>query len=81
MYRKFGLKIHVVGLCSYHAYNRCDAHGANIKKAVRAEQLRGAGPKSPAEIAHVVNNLPAAEAKGIRVRNFGQRARLSSPSC
>ena len=81
VYRKFGLKIHVVGLCSYHAYNRCDAHGANIKKAVRAEQLRGAGPKSPAEIAHMVNNLPAAEAKGIRVRNFGQRARLSSPSC
>ena len=68
VFRKFGLKIHVVGLCSYHAYNRCDAHGANIKKAVRAEQLRGAGPKSPAEIAHMTNNMPAAEAKGIRVR-------------
>ena len=67
VFGKYGLKIHVVGLCSYHAYNRCDGHGANIKKAARAEQLRGAGPTTPEEFAHMVNNMPAAEAKGIRV--------------
>jgi hypothetical protein len=74
VYRKFGLKIHVVGLCSYHAYNRCDGHGATIKKACRAEQLRGAGPTTPADFAHMVNNLPAAELKGIRVHSSGPRA-------
>jgi hypothetical protein len=67
VFHKFGLKIHVVGLCSYHAYNRCDGHGANVKKACRAEQLRGAGPTTPAMFANMVNNMPAAEAKGIRV--------------
>ena len=60
-------QLHIVGLCSYHAYNRCDAHGANVKKAARAEQLGGAGPTTPAEFAHMVSNLPAAEFKGITV--------------
>ena len=56
VFGRYGLKLHIVGLCSYHAYNRCDAHGANIKKAARAEQLRGAGPTTPAEFAHLVSN-------------------------
>ena len=68
-FRKYGLKIHVVDLCSYHAYNRCDGHGALVKKACRAEQLRGAGPTTPAMFVNMVNDMPAAELNGIRVRN------------
>lgn len=67
VFGKYGLKLHIVGLCSYHAYNRCDGHGAYIKKSARAEQLRGAGPTTPAEFALMVKNLPAAEARGITV--------------
>ena len=67
VFKRFGLKLHVVGLCSYHAYNRCDAHGANIKQACRAEQLRGAGPTTPAEFVTMVKNMPAAAERGISV--------------
>ena len=67
VFGKYGLKLIIVGLCSYHAYNRCDGHGAYIKKAARAEQLRGAGPTTPAEFALMVQNLPSAEARGITV--------------
>ena len=68
VFKKFGLSLHIVGLCSYHAYNRCDAHGANIKQACRAAQLRGAGPTTPADFALMVNNMPAAADRGISVQ-------------
>ena len=67
VFGKYGLNLRIVGLCSYHAYNRCDGHGAYIKKAARAEQLRGAGPTSTSDFALMTRNLPAAEARGITV--------------
>ena len=67
LFGKYGVKIHICGLCSYHAYNRCDAHGANIKRAARAEPLKSAGPTTSTEFAHMVNSMMAAEKRGITV--------------
>ena len=66
VFKKYGVSIEVCGLCSYHAYNRCDAHGAVVKRYTRQEQLRGAGPISAADFTNMVNNLPAAANRGIQ---------------
>jgi hypothetical protein len=32
MFEKYGKVVHIVSLCSYHCYNRCDAAGVHSKK-------------------------------------------------
>ena len=36
MHEKYGKEVHIVSLCSYHCYNRCDAAGVHSKKLALA---------------------------------------------
>ena len=67
IFEKYKIKVEIVGLCSYHAYNRCDTHGAMIKKAAYRASTKGGGPVTSAEFRALVANIPAAEQRGITV--------------
>ena len=67
IFEKHKIKVEIVGLCSYHAYNRCDTHGAMIKKAAYMASTKGGGPVTSAEFRALVKNIPAAEQRGITV--------------
>jgi hypothetical protein len=67
IFEKYKVKVEIVGLCSYHAYNRCDTHGANIKKAAQRISTRGGGPRSSTEFTDLINNRIAAGHRGITV--------------
>ena len=41
MFEKYGKEIHIVSLCSYHCYNRCDAAGVHSKKLAQREAKNG----------------------------------------
>ena len=70
IFDKHQIKVEIVGLCSYHAYNRCDAHGAMIKKAAYKASSKGAGPITSTEFRALVKGIPGAEGRGITVCIF-----------
>ena len=41
MFEKYNKEVHIVSLCSYHCYNRCDAAGVHSKKLAHAQAKRG----------------------------------------
>ena len=48
MFERYGIKVHIISLCSYHCYNRCDAAGVLGKKlagkaALEGKELRTSG--------------------------------------
>jgi hypothetical protein len=67
IFEKYKVKVEIVGLCSYHAYNRCDTHGANIKKAALRKSTRGGGPRTSTEFCEMINRMAAAAQRGITV--------------
>ena len=46
MFEKYGKVVHIVSLCSYHCYNRCDAAGVHSKKL----GLQAAKEREPLEL-------------------------------
>lgn len=56
MFEKYRKQVHVVFLCSYHAYNRCDAAGVLSKKLAHTEGKAGNPLRSASEYADIVNN-------------------------
>ena len=67
IFDKYKVKVEIVGMCSYHAYNRCDTHGANIKKIARNMSTKGSGPRTSPEFAALINNMVGARERGITV--------------
>ena len=67
IYDQYKISVEIVGLCSYHAYNRCDSHGALIKKAAHRQACKGGGPITSTEFAALINKIPAADVRGIEV--------------
>ena len=65
--RRYKIKVEIVGLCSYHAYNRCDTHGASIKKAAHRQACKGGGPLTSTDFAAMITKMPAADVRGIEV--------------
>lgn len=54
MYNK---RVHVVSLCSYHAWNRCDGAGSKAKEAFYSWYMKNQGPEDSPEAADIVNEL------------------------
>ena len=67
IYDNYKIKVEIVGLCSYHAYNRCDTHGALIKRAAHHEACKGGGPITSSDFTALISNMPAADVRGIEV--------------
>ena len=55
MFSKYGKAVHVVSLCSYHAFNRCDAAGVHSKKLAFKEGKAGKPLTNAAEYTAAVN--------------------------
>ncbi len=70
IYDRYKIKVEIVGLCSYHAYNRCDTHGALIKRAAQIQARKGGGPITSTEFTALINNFPAADVRGIEVCTY-----------
>ena len=52
---KFQLKVRVIFLCSYHAYNPCDAAGVRVKQAAAAAAKRRVVYNTSADFARALN--------------------------
>ena len=57
-FRRFGKTVHCIFLCSYHAYNRCDAAGVVPKRLSAQLKREGRGPVGAAAYARMVNASP-----------------------
>ena len=55
MFSKYGKVVHVVSVCSYHAFNRCDAAGVHSKKLAFKEGKAGKPLTNAAEYTAAVN--------------------------
>ena len=54
-FEKYGKKFHNKFLCSYHAYNRCDGAGVNVKRLAEAAARDGRGPLSAEDYSRMMN--------------------------
>ena len=57
-FRRYGKTLHCVFLCSYHAYNRCDAAGVVPKRLASQLKREGRGALGAEAYAHMVNTSP-----------------------
>jgi hypothetical protein len=57
-YRRFGITVHPLFLCSYHAYSRCDTAGSADSREKTERDRIGAGPTTGADMARMVNENP-----------------------
>ena len=55
MWRKYGKTIHIYSLCSYHAYNRCDGAGVEMKRVGGALARAREGASNAREHAFAFN--------------------------
>ncbi len=53
--QKVRKRLHNLFLCSYHAYNRCDGAGVNVKMLAVAAARDGRGPKTGEDYARLMN--------------------------
>ena len=53
---KFGKRIRVLSLCSYHAFNRCDAAGAAVKELAHAKEKQGLALVSSSDYVFAIRN-------------------------
>ena len=51
----YGKKLHDLFLCSYHAYNRCDGAGVNVKQSAQAASRDARGPHTAADYSRLMN--------------------------
>ena len=54
MKKRYGKEIHIVSLCSYHAYNRCDAAGVESKRLAKLLGIDDKAPETSEEYANMV---------------------------
>ena len=56
MHSLYGKRVHVISLCSYHCYNRCDSAGVLGKRVAEKLGLDGKEIETPPEYARAVNS-------------------------
>ena len=54
-FERYGKKVHNKFLCSYHAFNRCDGAGVNVKRQAEAKARDGCGPLSAVDFTSMMN--------------------------
>ncbi len=56
MWERYGKLIHCLFLCSYHAYNRCDGAGVQLKRLAARKTREGIGPVHAYQYASFLNS-------------------------
>lgn len=52
---KYGVKVHVLFLCSYHAYSEADGAGVAPKQLMKASQAANMAPQNAVQLANLIN--------------------------
>ena len=55
-YKKYKKTLHLIFLCSYHAYNRCDAAGAQLMRVLEANIKKDKRDRTAKELAKLMNS-------------------------
>ena len=72
MFRKYGKKVHVLSLCSYHCYNRCDAAGVLSKRISEQKGREGVELVTSADFAQAINDDAATDTVGFDFKEINR---------
>jgi len=76
MFEKYKKKVHVVSLCSYHCYNRCDAAGVLSKNLALTAGREGKELVTSSEYAQSVMELGSSETIGFDFKEINRSVAL-----
>ena len=64
-FKKYNKTLHLIFLCSYHAYNRCDAAGAQLMRVLEANTKMDKRERTAKEVARVMNSANFKDHKAV----------------